>query len=169
MCTKWIYGLLLLTLMACQQKTSKMQTVLQADSMQLFVFLNLDCPICQKYQGQFKSIEDSAYTTYYVFPGQSQNKQLSHWMQYNQIDPAYVIQDSNFVWTDFTKASNTPEGILYHREQVIYRGLLTDQFRGVGAFQSEGHINYVHNALNSLRQHVPIQNTKPVGCFIEPH
>ena len=86
MCTKWIYGLLLLALMACQQKTSKMQTVLQSDSMQLFVFLNLDCPICQKYQGQFKSLEDSAYTTYYVFPGQSQSKQLSHWMQYNQID-----------------------------------------------------------------------------------
>jgi hypothetical protein len=169
MYTKWIIGLVLVVSLACQNKGAQIQTVLKADSMQLFVFLNLDCPICQKLQGQFKLIEDSAFTTYYVFPGRSEQEKLNAWRQYNQVDPKRIIQDSNFLWTDFLRATHTPEAILYHREKVIYSGLITDQFRGIGAFQTKGHINYVHNALNSLYQHVPIQNTKAVGCFIEPH
>ena len=161
--------LLLLVLFACKPKNHSIQQVLEKDSLVLFVFVNTDCPICNKLQGQFHSFEDSTYATYYVFPGKQNAESVKTWQAYNHIQAQQIVLDADFTWTNALKAEITPQAVFCHNGQVIYSGLLTDQFMNIGAFKPQANINYISKALNSLQNHEVIQHTKPVGCFIEPH
>jgi hypothetical protein len=55
--------------------------------------------------------------------------------------------------------------------QICYRGLIDDRFTTISALKPKASINYIENALNSLRKNeaIKIPYTKAVGCFIEPN
>lgn len=160
---------ILMVLFACKPNNNSIDQVLEKDGLKLFIFLNTDCPLCNKLQGQFHSFEDSTHATYYVFPGKQPPESVKSWQAYNQILNQQIILDTNFTITNVLNAEITPQAVLCQNGKVVYSGLLTDQFMSIGAFKPQATINYIRKALNSLQNHEVIQHTKPVGCFIEPH
>lgn len=162
-------------LFACN-KTSSFQ-ILSGDKIALnseicvFVFLNTECPICQKYQGTFKSMELDSAQVYYVFPGLQSKEMIKEMCEFDSISFNRVILDSDYRLTKQLKANTTPEAIIRKDNKTYYSGLIDDRFTSIGTSKSSASINYIENALNSLHKNeaIKIPYTKAVGCFIEPN
>ena len=141
------------------------------DSCTVFIFLNTECPICQKYQGYFKSLKKIKEQVYYVFPGQQNELVIQAFGDFDSLDRWTLIPDPEYTLSKKMKASVTPEVIVLKNKKVMYQGKLDDRFENIGSSKPFAHVNYVENALNSLRRNerVKIPYTKAVGCFIEPN
>jgi len=137
----------------------------------VYVFLNTECPICQKYQGNFKQLKFSNTSVYYVFPGIQDKELIKEMCVFDSINFKHVILDSDFRLTKQLKATTTPEAIIMKDNQICYRGLIDDRYSSIGASKPKASINYIENALNSLGKNeaIKIPYTKAVGCFIEPN
>ncbi len=135
----------------------------------VFIFLNPECPICQKYQGSFSQFKNDS--VFYVFPGTVSKEDVIRFAAYDSIDVNHVIMDEDFKLTHHLNASTTPQAIVTNNGKIIYSGLLDDRFVSLGSVRAKAHTNYIRNALNSLLQNdkVAVPKTEPVGCFIESH
>lgn len=134
-------------------------------------FLNVDCPICQKYQGQFSSMDLDFSPVYYVFPGQQDKQKIKELCLYDSINYDFVIIDSTFKLTKYFNATVSPQAMIRHNSKIVYQGLIDDRFTSIGTSKPIASINYIENALNSLQKNeaIKIPYTKAVGCFIEPN
>lgn len=137
----------------------------------VLIFINVDCPICQKYQGDFKSMNFDSSPVYYVFPGKQDKQMIKEMCLYDSINYDFVIIDSSFKLTKYLKATVSPQAIIRHNSQIVYQGLIDDRFTSIGTSKPFASINYIENALNSLHKNeaIKIPYTKAVGCFIEPN
>ena len=137
----------------------------------VYVFLNTECPICQKYQGSFKSLKLGSTPVYYVFPGIQDKDLIQEMCVFDSMNFKQVILDSDFRLSKQLKANTTPEAMIMKDNQIYYRGLIDDRYSSIGASKPKASINYIENALNSLRKNeaIKIPYTKAVGCFIEPN
>lgn len=135
----------------------------------VFIFLNPECPICQKYQGSFSQFKNDS--VFYVFPGSVKKEDVIKFASYDSININQIIMDEDFKLTRHLNATTTPQAIVTSNGEIIYSGLLDDRFVSLGSVRSKAHTNYIRNALNSLLQNdkVALSKTEPVGCFIEPH
>lgn len=162
-------------LFACNQASSF--TLLSGTKITLnskscvYIFLNSECPICQKYQGTFKSMELDSVQFYYVFPGLQSKEMIKEMCEFDSISFNRVILDSDYRLTKQLKAHTTPEAIIIKDNKTYYNGLIDDRFTSIGTSKSSASINYIENALNSLHKNeaIKIPYTKAVGCFIEPN
>jgi len=143
-----------------------------SDSTIVFVFLNVECPICQKYQGDFKSIHqlNDKILVYYVFPGQQKKEDILRFCSYDSMTSKSIVSDSDFILSKSLGALITPQAIVLKNQKTVYAGKIDDRFLNLGASKPKAGINYVNNALFSLSRNedVRIKQTEPVGCFIEP-
>ncbi len=141
------------------------------DSLSIYIFLNTECPICQKYQGSFRNMNFHEQSVYYVFAGVQDKNSIVEMCKYDSIDPSKVLIDSEYELTKSLKATVSPEAIIRFKNQIVYTGLIDDRFSVIGASKPFASINYIENALNSLHKNeaIKIPYTKAVGCFIEPN
>jgi hypothetical protein len=162
-------------LFACN-KTPSFQ-ILSGDKVTLnseicvFVFLNTECPICQKYQGTFKSMKLDYTHVFYVFPGVQDKELIKEMCLFDSINFKQVILDLDYRLTKELKANTTPEAIIIKDKKICYKGMIDDRFTSIGASKPIAGVNYIENALNSLQKNeaIKIPYTKAVGCFIEPN
>jgi predicted DCC family thiol-disulfide oxidoreductase YuxK len=142
------------------------------NELQLFVFLNTQCPICQAYQGELKNLNQNSPQTpvYYVFCGQQPKQAIIEFCNYDHIAASQVILDTDFRLAKKTGATVTPQVIISQEEKILYSGKIDDRYENIGSRHSEVSINYINNALFSLTRNedISIKHTEPVGCFIEP-
>jgi len=135
------------------------------DSISVFIFLNIECPICQKYQGDFKKY--TKYNTHYVFPNDSNKQKIREFLAYDSID-ANIIYDMALIYPKMLGATTTPQVVITQHKQIVYSGLIDDRFINLGSSRPPS-INYIENTLNSLlkNERPKISSTEAVGCLIE--
>lgn len=133
------------------------------------IFLNSECPICQKYQGSLQKYNQDSVLL--VFPGQTDTSAVKSFAAFDSIALSRVIIDADFRLTKMLGAKTTPQAIITYNGVVKYKGLIDDRFMALGSARQFAHVNYIRNALISLQQNHAdaIANTEPVGCLIEPH
>jgi hypothetical protein len=161
------------TLIACNSASNAPITTLAGQSLdadkgiKLFIFINTECPISQKYQGKFSQIIKS--NAYWVFPGKQALQNIKEFIQYDSLKLERCIADNEYQLCKHVGASVTPEAIVVQDAVVQYAGKIDNRFKNLGSNESEPDTNFVENALTSLRNHVPIQIKKnqAIGCFIE--
>ncbi len=134
-----------------------------------FIFLNPECPICQKYQGSFSQFKNDSVI--YVFPGKISRSSILAFAKYDSIPKHQIVIDETYQLANLLGAKTTPQAIITKNGQIVYSGLIDDRFVALGSARSNAHTNYIRNALNSLLKNdkVVVSKTEPVGCFIEPH
>ncbi|MFM6982745.1 MAG: hypothetical protein ACKOXF_01335 [Chitinophagaceae bacterium] len=135
----------------------------------VFIFLNPECPICQKYQGSFNQYKNDSVI--YVFPGDIKRSSIVKFAEYDSLKEHQIIIDRNFSLTRLLNARTTPQAIITKNGRIVYSGLIDDRFVALGSARTIAHTNYIRNALNSLLKNdkVAVSKTEPVGCFIEPY
>ncbi len=167
---------MILLVNACNQGTesSKLFTLngqeLQDDTgTAVYVFLNTECPICQKYQGDLNFERDSV-SYFLVFSSAQDTAAIRAFIQYDSIPERRVIIDKSCKLASDLKAIVSPQAVVIANNKIVYSGLIDDRYKELGAGKANPSVNYIRNALNSLRKHERIQipSTKAVGCFIEP-
>lgn len=140
------------------------------DDLNVFIFLSPECPICQKYQGSWKSDFRNVDNVYYVFPGKFEDSLIKNYIDYDSIPKSNVIIDSDFVLCKKIGAKVTPQAIVMQGGKIQYHGLIDDRFMELGSSKPAASVNFVLNALNSLKNNekVIVNHTEAVGCLIEP-
>jgi len=166
----WFFFLLL----ACQKSDTNFYNLngkpVNIDTgTKVLIFLNTECPICQKYQGSLHQFNQDSVIL--VFPGQSDTNAVKSFAAYDSIPLTRIIIDTDFRLTKMLGAKTTPQTIITLNGKVKYKGLIDDRFMALGSARQFAHVNYIRNALISLQQNHAdsIAHTEPVGCLIEPH
>lgn len=167
------YFLILFAMSACNPTITKMDGFVLDfnEPIQVFYFLNTDCPICQKYQGVFKTNQTiKGVRFYYVFYGNLDEKNIKEYMNYDSIDISSVILDKEYKLFKKLKPTITPQVIVLQNGNMVYSGKIDDRFESLGAYKEKSTENYVFNTINLLLKNEPIKihYTHPIGCFIEP-
>jgi hypothetical protein len=138
----------------------------------VLVFLNVECPICQKYQGEYSQIMKRHPESYFAFVlcGQQDLQAVKSFLAYDSIPLKLAYLDKDFRMAKTFKAKITPQAVIIKDHQTVYSGKLDDRFENLGSSKASASINYVDNALFSLAKNekVKISHTEAVGCFIEP-
>lgn len=176
-------ALVLIALAACQEaprKTSTSSKVfangLTLNKTTVIYFLNAECPICQKYQGSFKSTFQKFSQNYnfqYVFSGPQSEQDIKDFCAYDSIPYSRIVMDVSNQIAHTMGATTTPQALIYSEQtgdQYLYSGKIDDRFESISSQKPQASINYIEKALISLQKNEPIEisETTPVGCFIEP-
>jgi len=167
------YFLILIIIGSCNPTVKKMDGFALdiKEPIQVFYFLNTDCPICLKYQGTFKinnTIKGVCF--YYVFCGNQNEETINEYINYDSIKTSSVILDKELKLFKKLKPTITPQTIILHNGNMVYSGKIDDRIVSLGAYKEKLTENYVFNTINLLLKNEPIKihYTKPIGCFIEP-
>lgn len=144
-----------------------------SDDIEVYFFLNTECPICLKYQGEYQNFTKpfKKIKTYYVFFGSDTKENVLEFSKYDSLPLSQVIWDQNYVLYHYLKPEITPQVIILKNKKEVYSGKLDDRFESLGSFKPESVVNYIKNTLVLLlnNEEIKISNTEPVGCFIEPN
>jgi hypothetical protein len=135
----------------------------------VFIVLSTECPICQKYQGNFKGISYQGTKLYYVFPGNQNLSEVIAYANYDSLKNSSVVLDLDYELCKTLGADVTPQALIFKDKKLKYKGAIDDRFQELGASKRSSSINYVENALISLKNNDSKfqAETKSVGCFIE--
>lgn len=160
-------------LSACQKpqfKNINGKVVFQGNENTLLVFINTECPICQNYQGTYKTYLKAFDKTYFVFPGKQKMNEVLKFMSYDSIPKDNIVQDENFKLVQYSGATVTPQAVVIKNQKPVYSGKLDNRYKNIGDHPAPADTNYVMNILNLLKKNgsVPVQINTPVGCYIEP-
>jgi hypothetical protein len=170
-----LYSCLILCWSSCQSPvdftTLSGEKKVLDDSVAVLIFLNTDCPICAKYQGEFKNLnkQHPATPIYYVFCGQQEKKDILDFCSYDSIPASRVVRDTSCRLAKRLGAGITPQAVILKQGKTVYTGRIDDRFANIGSSRPKASINYINNALISLSGNgtVQIAHTEAVGCFIE--
>lgn len=134
-----------------------------------FVFLNVECPISRKYAGSWKIFRRDSIDIYFVFPGEQDNFRIKKLMAYDSIPDHRVILDAKYLFTKHLNATVTPQAVVLDNGLLRYTGKIDDRFENLGSSKPKANVNFVLNAINSLKRNesIEVPNSKPVGCLIE--
>lgn len=159
---------------AAQKKTSQSLYVNGlADSLTVWVFLAVDCPISQKYMSELRRM-DSLYATAKlrvrgVIPGKVNQEEVKTFVK------EYAIKFPVQIDRDFTSvrkfhATITPEAVLVNQQgQILYQGAIDNWFFDLGKYRQRVTEHYLQDAIDAAMQgNVPaIKKTEAVGCIIQ--
>lgn len=141
-------------------------------SLRVLIFLEAECPICQKTTGRTQQLADT-YAGHVrfeaVFPAETitQSEAQAFVEAYSlrlpyQLDPRHKLVRRYRVTT-------TPEVVLLSADgKVLYQGSVDDQFYRLGRARPAPTAFYLHDAIESAltNQPIAIPRTTPVGCLI---
>lgn len=162
------------TTTAAQQKTlQNTRTPGLTDSLTVWVFLAVDCPITQKYISELGRI-DSVYAVHQlrvrgIVPGKVNPNEVKAFVE------EYAIKFPVSIDRDFTdvrrfQATITPEAILVDRQgQVLYQGAIDNWFFDLGKYRQRVTEHYLQNAIDAVLQGKSpvVRKTEAVGCIIQ--
>ena len=143
------------------------------DSLSLYLFLLVDCPICVQYTPTINELH-KAYGDQISFVGYFPNfSSKKHKIEAFQAE--YSIQFPLF--TDYFKekakqfnAQVTPEVILYNHDQekIIYQGRIDNKFYKLGRRRNVVTEHDLKTAIEQTLNNkvVLVNSTQPIGCFI---
>lgn len=164
---------------ACQRKLSvkdggNIEYKLKDNSTNVFVFLDIECPISQQYVRNLEALRvefsHKNIKFWAVFPSKGVTYQeiVSFQKKFNFHYP--FIIDFNKELTIKLDAKITPEVfILNNKSETIYRGAIDDLYYDLGKKRRNASIFYLIDALkNSIEgQPITIKTTQAIGCDIE--
>lgn len=142
-------------------------------SIQVTIFLGIDCPVSQKYITRLNSI----YSTYkiqdiewhFIVPGKIKKSKIKSFVKEYNVQFEIASDKSHPSITAAYGASVTPEVFLSKGEKTIYKGAIDNWFYELGKYRQQVTENYLIDALEAvLRNEEPlIKETTPIGCFIQ--
>lgn len=159
---------------AAQQKKVQNPPIYEhTDSLTVWVFLAVDCPISQKYISELRRI-DSVYATRKlrvrgIIPGKINSKEVKTFVEEYAIKFPVLI-DRDFTHVRKFHATITPEAILVDRQgQVLYQGAIDNWFFDLGKYRQRVTEHYLQDAIDSTMQgNTPVvRKTEAVGCIIQ--
>ncbi len=171
----FLSGLALLLCTSCNKpvtlKTMSGDEFTENNLPHVYIFLNTECPICQKYQGSLKQYRSDSVRYYFVFPGKQDLQSVREFIDYDSLEPETVIRDTALKLTQALGATLTPQSVVRLNGNKRYSGLIDDRFVTLASSKPKPTVNYIRKALNSLRENerAEIKDTKAVGCFIESY
>ncbi|NUN99431.1 MAG: redoxin domain-containing protein [Saprospiraceae bacterium] len=157
--------------MQSEQGASVLQKKLEKDKPVVFIFLDSECPICQKYTknirefpAQFPQIQWIGIFTRWNSPEQI----AAYKQEYGLNIPMYLDTRNRLVHKLNVKV--TPEVVfVIPKQKVLYQGAIDNWFFGLGKHRPAATENYLADALEAWgRGEVPkISRTTSIGCVIE--
>lgn len=143
-----------------------------ASPLRVLIFLETECPICQKTTGRTQQLADTyagQVRFEAVFPAETitQSEAQAFVEAYSlrvpyQLDPRHKLVKRYRVTT-------TPEVVLLSADgKVLYQGSVDDQFYRLGRARPAPTTFYLRDAIEAslTNQPIAIPRTTPVGCLI---
>ncbi|TAH20557.1 MAG: hypothetical protein EAZ08_05680 [Cytophagales bacterium] len=155
-------------------KTNKQPTTNKQSSAIVLIFLDTECPMCQKYVLKINQIDSICKANQIPFYGVFTAKNVRK-SDINAFKTKYKLRlksliDKKLVLVKALKASTTPEVFLLDRvgEKVLYRGLIDDWFYMLGRHRKEATVHFLLDAMDAYLKNKPIntKKTTPIGCLI---
>ena len=141
----------------------------------VILFLDTECPICQKYTLKINEIDSVCRANQIFFVGVFTDKSIKkeaieHFKnKYNLNINTWI--DKKLELAKALQASTTPEVFLIDMvgERLAYRGLIDDWFYRLGKNKPVPTVHYLLSAIDFFlkKQEISIRKTTPVGCLIQ--
>jgi len=154
-----------------EKTTLKLAEALEKEKPAILIFLDSECPICQKYT---KNIKEFAVK----YPQIQWIGVFARWHSFSQITDFQLEYDLNIPM--YLDARNrlvrklditvTPEVVFATADgNILYRGAIDNWFFGLGKHRPVSTENYLTDAIEAWsRGEAPkISRTTPIGCVIE--
>lgn len=137
-----------------------------------FIFMNAECPICNRYGNTFQQLPAE-------FPDITFVGVFTHWESpaiARQFAEEYQLTGMRLVWDGenelkhLTGATTTPEVFLVSPQgELLYRGAIDNWFFGLGKYRPVVTETFLKDAINAFLtgQPIRVKATKPVGCVFE--
>ena len=139
----------------------------------VFVFLDGNCPICQRYASIlnqiYKDFQAQNVLLVGVFPGSIDDRFTGQAYQREYEIDFPLFADPDLHLTNRLCATITPEVVVVDgRGEIRYRGAISNWFLGPGEKRAVVTEHHLQDALDRLIDgaEVGVTRTKPVGCYI---
>ena len=150
---------------------SKSSVVVAQTKPELVVFFDVECPICQNYTNKLQKFykefgKEIDFKLIYPTKGTTPKLVRAFEKEYGFKIP-YSIDKTHELVKKYS-ATTTPQVFLVRNGEVIYSGMIDNQFVGLGKFRPKTSEFYLRDALEALKnnQEVLVEKTEPIGCLI---
>ena len=135
----------------------------------VFIWMNSECPICNKYPNIWKNLalEFPEFTFIGIFTSYEESKMAKGFMKKYKIPFQWFIDKDNRL-AYFLKVTTTPEVLFVDaKANIIYRGATDDWFYALGKNKPAPQQFYLKNAFISYINKQPVLPfyTQPIGCI----
>ena len=138
---------------------------------ELIVFFDTECPICQNYTNKLQKFytgfsKEIDFKLIYPTKGTTPKLIKAFEKEYDFRIP-YSIDKTHELVKKYG-ATTTPQVFLIRNGEVIYSGMIDNQFVGLGKFRPKTSEFYLKDALEALKnnQGILVKKTEPIGCLI---
>jgi hypothetical protein len=160
---------------SAQSKSLQNTRTQGTDSLTVWVFLAVDCPISQKYMSELRRM-DSVYAPQKlrvrgIVPGKVNPAEIKTFVEEYAVKFP-VLTDRDFTRVRQFQATITPEVFLVNLQgEVVYQGAIDNWFFDLGKYRQRVTEHYLQNAIDAVLQGKmpPIRKTDAVGCIIQAH
>ena len=141
----------------------------------LLIFLDIECPICQKYTLKIRTLDSickkNEINLVGIFTDRGAKKELIFQFKQKYNLQIATLIDKKLKLAKALRASTTPEVFLINSRigSIAYRGLIDDWFYMLGKSRKEPTVHYLLDAIDSFqkKQEISIKKTTPIGCLIQ--
>jgi hypothetical protein len=137
----------------------------------LFIFFDLECPVCQRYNGTIDTFfKPGLILDPWIVLTRNDTTGLFHFAKYNGIPFERILCDDQHRLSGYLGATVTPQAVITDRElKKIYSGAIDNRFEELGTYREKAAKNYVLDVLHLLAdgRRASFFSTKAVGCDIE--
>lgn len=145
-------------------------------SLNLFVFLSPECPLCKNYTTVLNKIANDFSVDSIAIIGVISGKTYStndvkKFKQEFSVNFQLVIDPVKKL-TDYLQATITPEVVVINdKGQLVYRGAIDDWVTDLGKNKLRPEKEYLRLAVTQYINHQPvsIKKTRPKGCYINEY
>jgi thioredoxin-related protein len=135
----------------------------------VFIWMNSECPICNKYPNIWKKLASDfpQFSFIGVFTSYEESKMAKGFMKKYKIPFQWFIDNENQL-ANYLSVNVTPEVLFFNANaEIIYRGATDDWFYALGKTRTISQHSYLKNALTAQwnNQPVLIFKTDPIGCI----
>jgi len=146
-----------------------------ASGLQVFLVTSHECPIANAYAPVIAELAadwGSAVELWIVHadPDLDAAAAAEHARDYQL--PQTVVRDPRHQLIGALGATKTPEAVVRHRGEIVYRGRIDDQWHGLGARAQQASVHDLAAAVAAVREgrSVATPHTDVIGCLLpEPH
>lgn len=142
------------------------------DPLRVLIFLETECPICQKTTGRTQQLADAyAGQVHFeaVFPAETITRpEAQAFVEAYSLHLPYQLDPRHKLVKRY-RVTTTPEVVLLSAGgEVLYQGSVDDQFYRLGRARPAPTTFYLRDAIEAAltNQPVAIPRTTPVGCLI---
>lgn len=143
-------------------------------SLEVAVFLGLECPISQKYISRlndiYKKFEAEKILKWsFIIPAKVEDEDIKRFTgEYNAAFPI-VSDDQKLSRTKYFGATVTPQAIVKQNGKTLYIGAIDNWFYELGRYRSQTTEHYLIDVLEAVTNNKQprLKETQAFGCFIE--